>query len=110
VVLLQRLFQLLTGQEQSPLVTVLSTLAIAALFTPLHLRLQAAIDSRFYRRQYNAEQVLAGFSATVRDETDLEQLAAHLRTVVTETLQPAQVSLWLRETHQLPVQPEQTGF
>jgi hypothetical protein len=109
VVLLQRLFQLLTGQEQSPFVTVLSTLAIAALFTPLHHRLQTAIDRRFYRRRYDAEQVLASFSAAVRDETNLERLAAHLRSVVAETLQPAQVSLWLRETDHAPVQPERTG-
>jgi hypothetical protein len=88
------LFQSITGQSQSPAVTVLSTLAIAALFTPLRRYIQNAIDRRFYRRKYNAELALAAFAAVARDETDMEALRKQLLSVVNETMQPAEVDLW----------------
>lgn len=95
VVLLQELFRSIS-REQSPLVLVLSTLVIAALFAPLRRGLQGFIDRRFYRRKYNAQQLLARFAQTARNETDLEQLTAELLNTVQETMQPAHVSLWLR--------------
>ncbi len=99
VVLSQRLMGALTGEVgQSPLAIIASTLAIAALFQPLLRRVQVFIDRRFYRRKYDAARTLAAFSATLRDETDLDQLRAHLLTVVDETMQPEHVSLWLRPT------------
>ena len=73
VVLLQSFFRALTGQT-SQWVIVASTLAIAALFNPLRRRVQDFIDRRFYRRKYDAAKILAAFSATVRDETDLDRL------------------------------------
>lgn len=96
MILLQRGFEAVTGQ-QSQFAIVLSTLAVAALFAPLRNRIQDAIDRRFYRKKYDAQQVLAQFAITARDETDMHALTSELARVVAETLQPEHLNLWLKE-------------
>jgi hypothetical protein len=96
VVLFQQLFRTFApGSNQ--FIIVLSTLLIAALIAPLRRRVQAVIDGRFYRRKVDAGRVLAAFSATLRNEVELDKLSAALLRVVEETMQPAQASLWLKK-------------
>jgi hypothetical protein len=104
VVTLQRL----TGQTQ-PLLVVITTLAIAALVQPLRRALQREIDRRFYRRKYDAARTLAAFSATLRDEVDLERLCDDLLAVVEETMQPRHLSLWLPGTPPAPTSEPAAG-
>lgn len=95
VVLLQTVFRTGLGND-SQLVVVASTLAVAALFNPLRARIQSFIDRRFYRRKYDAVKTLERFSAKLRDGTDLDSLGGDLVAVLTETVQPEWVGLWIR--------------
>ena len=104
IVVLQQLLTPRTGESDAAV--VLSTLLIAALFLPLRRRIQAVIDRRFFRRKYDAEQVLARFAATARDETDLDALTAELVRVIQETMEPESISLWLRPADRKPFQTE----
>ncbi len=95
VVVLQAVFNRFTGEANSPLVTVISTLAIAALFNPLHIRTQTWLDRRFYREKYNAELQLSRFSFVARDEVDLGKLVDSMVSVVESTIKPNHLALWL---------------
>ena len=96
VVILETLFRTLTGQG-SPIAIVISTLVIAGLFSPLRRRVQLVIDRRFYRRKYDAEQILGRFAASVRDEADLDRLTTELHRVAKSAMQAEHVSIWLKE-------------
>jgi hypothetical protein len=95
VVLLQLGAQAVTGVQNSQLAIVISTLGIAALFSPLRRQVQVVIDRRFYRAKYDAERALALFADTARDDVDLDTLTGRLLGVVDETMQPAAAWLWL---------------
>lgn len=96
VILLEVILRAITGEGQNDLVTVISTLSIAALFAPFRRRVQRGIDRRFYRRKYDAARTVEAFSAGLRQEVELNTLCERLIGVVQETVQPEQVSLWIK--------------
>jgi hypothetical protein len=96
VVGLQFVFRVVTGQE-TQLAVVASTLVIAVLFNPLRHHIQAFIDRLFYRKKYDAAKALETYAQRLREEVNLENLAGELVAVVEQTIQPAHVSLWLRD-------------
>lgn len=106
VVILQAGLGLLTGQRNSQLVIVFSTLAVAAAAAPLRARVQSAIDRRFYRRHYDAGRTLAAFGQAARSIVDLQPLSDQLVAVVQETMEPAHVGLaWVRPPDHHPPPP-----
>jgi hypothetical protein len=82
--------------EGSTLVVAGATLAVAALFSPLRRRVQDLVDRRFNRRRHDAAQTIAAFGGRLRDQVDLDTLSTELVTLVDQTMQPTQASLWLR--------------
>ena len=98
VIILEGIFRRVIGPSwQSQSAIVISTLSIAALFSPLRRRIQNTIDRRFFRRNYNAELTLQTFAAALRNEVDLDLLTDALINLVEETIQPSSVSIWLNE-------------
>jgi hypothetical protein len=90
------LIRSVTGQENSSITVAATTLGVAALFSPIRVRVQAFVDRRFYRRKYDAARMLQEFSSMMRDQLDLDALSGQLSVAVVQALQPAHVSVWTR--------------
>jgi hypothetical protein len=82
---------------KSPVAVAGSTLVAAALFSPLRSRVQRAVDRRFNRARYDADQMVAAFSARLKNAVDLDAVPADLASVVQRALEPAHVSVWISE-------------
>jgi hypothetical protein len=95
VLVLQELLASLT--DQRGLVVAASTLLVAALFAPVRRRMQEAVDRRFYRSRYDAEQVIGAFAVTLRDKVELAGLTDELVSVVEQSIRPSRVRVWLRD-------------
>ena len=85
----------LLGRD-STLVVAAATLVVAAVFQPARRRIQQAVDRRFNRRRHDTAQTIAAFSDRLHQQIDLDTLTAELLAVADQTMQPTQVSLWLR--------------
>jgi hypothetical protein len=97
VLILQRLLSLLVPRSSDTAAIVVTTLLIAAIFQPLRSTIQRAVDRRFYRHKYDTARTLASFGSTLRNEVNLEDLTRQLISTVSETMEPAHISLWLRQ-------------
>jgi hypothetical protein len=82
---------------KSPVAVAVSTLAAAALFSPLRRRVQRAVDRRFNRARYNAEQTVQAFAIRLKDAVDLDAVRDDLAGVVQTALEPAHLGVWISE-------------
>jgi hypothetical protein len=98
----------LLGRDSS-LVVAVATLALAAAVQPARRRVQQAVDRRFNRRRYDAARTIAGFSARLRQQVDLDTLTAELLGVVQQTMQPTSASLWLRPSVSVSAEQRSMG-
>ena len=89
---------------RAPVAVAAATLAAAALFNPLRRRVQRAVDRRFNRARYDAEAVVAVFTARLRQTVDLDAVQDDLVGTVSRAFQPAHISVWLPRTSVEPLQ------
>lgn len=94
VVGLGGLVRTVTGGAGGDLVVAGSTLAVAAAFQPLRRRVQRVVDRRFNRARYDARRTVEELASRLREEVDLDLLAASVEQVARSAIQPTQVSLW----------------
>jgi hypothetical protein len=81
-------------QFHSTVAVAASTLAAAALFSPLRRRVQHVVDRRFNRARYDADQTVAAFAARLKDAVDLDAIRHDLTSVAYQALEPVHVSVW----------------
>jgi len=86
----------------SPVAVAASTLVAAALFSPLRRRVQRAVDRRFNRVRYDADQTVAAFAARLQEGADLDAVRSDLLTVVNTAVEPAHISVWTASGPRLP--------
>jgi len=84
------------GFHHSTVAVAAATLAAAALFNPVRRRVQKIVDRRFNRARYDADRIIAGFAARLKDAVDLDAVRADLASSVQQTLEPAHISVWIR--------------
>ena len=96
----------LVRPSSSPAVVAGSTLVVAALFHPLRRRVQRVVDRRFNRARYNADQIVAAFAARLQDAVDLGTVRDELTNAVHAALEPAHLSVWIKE----PPSEGRTGY
>jgi hypothetical protein len=89
--------QALPVSLSTPVAVAVATLAAAALFSPLRRRVQRIVDRRFNRARYDAESTVAAFAARLKDTVDLDSVRDDLAGVVHQALEPAHVSVWIRQ-------------
>lgn len=79
-----------------PPVVAGTTLAVAALFNPLRRRVQLTVDRRFNRSRYDAERVMDEFAGRLRKQLDMGGIADGWTRVVSDTMQPSTLGVWIR--------------
>jgi hypothetical protein len=94
ILVLQQPLETVTGGNTVSV--ALSTLVVAALFQPVRRRVQRAVDSRFDRARFDADQTAAAFSDRLRDEVYIATLTQDLDATVRTVLKPSALGLWLR--------------
>lgn len=85
------------AQFHQPLVVAATTLAVAASFNPLRKRVQRLVDRRFNRVRYDSERVVDRFTGTLRGQVDPQGVLDGWVGVVSETMQPQSMGVWVRE-------------
>ena len=80
----------------SPVVVAATTLGVAAVFSPLRRKVQSLVDRRFNRSKYDAERFTEAFAASLRDRTDPDDVLDGWVGVITDTMQPSTIGVWMR--------------
>ena len=80
---------------RTPVAVAASTLAAAALFTPVRRRVQRLVDQRFNRARYDAETTVAAFADRLKDAVNLDAARDDLAKTVHQALEPAHLSVWV---------------